>query len=316
MTEAALFSLGSINADFQMRIPDEIGDIETQLAHDFRRLSGGKAANRTFLARRFGHPARLFGRVGDDELARQALGTLEADGADVSGVTVAAGVSTAVSIIVVPPSAKKRIFLASNANACWDAAARAALEAAIAAADPTSVLTVDYETPPDVVDRAVSAAARRGLRVVIDPSPGDRVDREAIGRCAAIAPNVEEAAALTGVAVDDLAGARRAAGALARLGAPLACIKLADGGAVVAEGGRLTTIPTPKVDVVDTTGAGDAFSGALAIGLFEGRGALEAAWLAVAAAAVAVTEYGSQHERLQPASIEPLARQVRVGMTS
>jgi ribokinase len=311
---AAILSLGSVNADFQMRVPKEIGEIETQLAHDFVRLSGGKAANRAFLARQFGHPARLFGRVGDDELARQPLGPLEKMGVDITGVGVAADTSTAVSIIVVPPSGKKRIFLASNANACWDKPAATDLEAAILAADRASVLTVDYETTGEITARALKAAARRDLRVVIDPSPGDRVEAAALRQCVAVAPNAEETEALTGVKVVDEASAARAASKLKERGVPLVCVKLADGGALVATGDELVVIPSPKVEVVDTTGAGDAFTAALAIGLFERRAHREAACLAVAASAMAVTRYGSQHDNLVPRLIEPLAAQAMAGI--
>ncbi len=312
VTRPAILSLGSINADFQMRVPAEIGDIETQLASDFVRLSGGKAANRAYLARRFGHPAKLFGRVGDDDLARQALGSLESDGVDLAGVSAAPRTATAVSIIVVPPSAKKRIFLASNANAQWDGAAADDLERAVASADAGSVLTVDYEAAPaEIVARALRAAVRRGVRIVADPSPGNRMDGSSIRLCAAIAPNEEEAKALTGVEVVDESSAAGAAKALAAQGAGLVCIKLANGGAMVADGSKLTLISAPDVDVVDTTGAGDAFTAALAIGLLENRPAFDAACLAVAASSMAVTKYGSSHENLVPDRIEPLVERIR-----
>lgn len=79
---------------------------------------------------------------------------------------------------------------------------------------------------------------------------------------------------------------------------------------MVAEGGRLTLISAPDVDVVDTTGAGDAFTAALAIGLFENRAPFDAACLA-AASSMAVTKYGSRHENLVPDRIEPLVEHVR-----
>jgi len=311
MTKALILSLGSINADFQMRVDDEIGEIETQLAHDFVRLSGGKAANRAFLARKFGHPAQLWGRVGEDELSRQATGGLEELGVDLSGVTAAPGQPTAVSVIVVPPSGKKRIFLASNANACWDEAAAKALEAGLCGADPTSVLTVDFEGRQDIAMRALEAVARRGLRAVIDPSPGDTVGPDALALSAAVAPNAEEARALSGVEVTDTASAARAAGAILRRGASAVCLKLADGGALIAQADDFALVPPPGIDPVDTTGAGDAFTAALAIGLSEGRAFVDCACLGAAAAGVAVTRYGSQHEGLTPDNIEPLAARLR-----
>jgi ribokinase len=305
-------SLGSVNADFQMQVPSEIGDIETQLANRFARLSGGKAANRAFLARRFGCSVKLFGRVGDDELARQALGGLGPDGMDLKGVTVAPGVSTAVSVIVVPPSAKKRIFLAANANACWSAEAVQALEAAIRQAGSASILSVDYETTEDVVGRALHAAAEAGVRVVIDPSPAMRVAREALRQASAVAPNVEEVEGLVGVRATDNRGAAWAASELVRAGVRQACVKLADGGAVAACRDEAVLIPPPKdISSVDTTGAGDAFTGALAIGMLQKRPWLDCACLAVAAASMAVTRFGSQHENLAPDRIEPLAAQLK-----
>lgn len=122
------------------------------------------------------------------------------------------------------PLAKKRIFLASNANAGWESAAADALETAITQADAKSVLTVDYEVPPDIVTRSVQAAASRGIRIVIDPSPGERVDDASIKLCAAIAPNGGEAKALTGIAVVDESSAAEAAKTLAAKGVPLVCI--------------------------------------------------------------------------------------------
>ncbi|MGH7025086.1 MAG: PfkB family carbohydrate kinase [Caulobacteraceae bacterium] len=311
MSAPILLSLGSVNADFQMRIPEEFGEIETQLADDVARLSGGKATNRAFLARRFGHPARLFGRVGDDDLARQALDGLEKEGVDLTGVSVARGMSTAVSIILVPPSTKKRIFLASGASAHWDEQAVRSLEAAIAEAPPGSMLAVDYEISPDVVARALAAAVRQHIGVVIDPSPPRRVPSGAIGSCAAIAPNAEEAEGLTGIKVGGELDASRAAEALLGKGAAFVCLKLADGGAFIADKARQLFIAAPEVEAVDTTGAGDAFTGALAIGLMEGRSSLDAACLAIAAATMAVTEFGSHHGNLAPKHIEPLVAKIR-----
>jgi ribokinase len=305
------FSLGSINADFQMKVPSEIGDIETQIANGFARLSGGKATNRAFLARRFGCAVKLLGRVGDDELARQALGDLGADGVDLTGVTVAADTSTAVSVIIVPPSAKKRIFLATNANACWSAEAGNMLETTIKQAGSGSILSVDYETTADIVERALHVAGKAKIRVVIDPSPANRVPARAIGQATAIAPNVEEVEGLIGVQARDDHSAARAATELVKAGTALACVKLEDGGAIIAHRDGVVAIPPTGNTAVDATGAGDAFTGALAIGILEGRPWLDCGCLAVAAASMAVTCFGSQHHNLDPRLIKPLATQLK-----
>ncbi|ORE90717.1 putative ribokinase [Aurantimonas sp. 22II-16-19i] len=98
-------------------VPKNLSRREKPLrARDFLGLGGGKAASVAFLARRFGAPATLIGRVGDDDLAKQALQPLRESGVDISEVTAAAGTPTALSMITVPPSGEKSIVLAGNAN--------------------------------------------------------------------------------------------------------------------------------------------------------------------------------------------------------
>lgn len=143
MSGRVLLSLGSVNADFQVRVKSAPGTGSTLPGSDFVRLGGGKAANRAVLARRLGHSARLFGRVGDDELREQALMPLRGAGVDVSGVFVAPGQATAVSMIAVLPDSKKSIVLAGNANEVWDDAALEAVLAALAVAPPSSLLAAD-----------------------------------------------------------------------------------------------------------------------------------------------------------------------------
>lgn len=289
-----ILSLGSINADFQVRTDTPPGERETLEAHDFRRLSGGKAANVAFLARRLGHPAALLGRVGDDELAAQALGTLAEEGVDLDGVHRARGTPTAVSMIVVPASGKKRIVLAGNANLGWSAQEVEATRARVAAADPGGVLVVDHEIDPAAAHAALRAARSRGLRAVVDPSFPRHVEREALRGVEALTPNEDEARELAGVDRPGNAGLAETARALAALGVRTVCIKLGDGGCLLLHDGALGLVPAGRVEIVDATGAGDAFTGAFAVALLEGRGPLQAAAFAVACSDLAVTGYGSQ----------------------
>jgi ribokinase len=304
-----LLCLGSVNADFQMRVGQPPGSAETLLAQDLHRLAGGKAANRAFLAQRLGAEPVLLGRVGDDDLCEQALGPLRAAGLDLSGVGVAPGAMTAVSIIVVPPDGKKAIILAANANDAWNAQAIQQAAGRVASAPRGSVLAVDCEVAAEAVRAATAAARHAGIAVVLDPSWPDRVTDEVLGGALAVAPNVEEAHSLTGVLVQDDASAVEACRRLAARGVALPFLKLADGGCVFLEAGRATAVPAPKMDVVDRTGAGDAFTGALAVALLEQRSTRDAALFAVAAASLAVTGWGSQPAYPDRAAIEALIPQ-------
>ncbi|MGE6528463.1 PfkB family carbohydrate kinase [Pseudomonas sp. NPDC077382] len=294
MQRLTLLSLGSINADFQVRVDEPAGSRETQLAHDLRRLSGGKASNTAYLGARFGHRSLLLGRVGDDELAEQALAPLRQAGVGVDHVGRAAGQSTGVSMIMVPPDAKKNIVLATNANDCWDDAAIDAMVAVIDGCETPACLVLDYEVPAQVANRALQAAARRSIPVVLDPSFPDRVEQALFPKLHAITPNVSEAEGLVGHSLDTLDQLANAARQLQRDGPAVVCIKLGDGGCVMATATECLHIPPGDVEPVDTTGAGDAFTGVFAVALLEDLEPREAAAWGVAAANLAVTGYGSQ----------------------
>jgi ribokinase len=294
MQRATLLSLGSINADFQVRTEQPPGSRDMLQATGFRRLSGGKASNTAWLAAHFGHHSQLLGRVGDDDLAEQALGPLREAGVDISAVGRAPGQATGVALIMVPPDAKKYIVLATNANDCWDQAAVTEMCEVIARTRMPAGLVLNYEVPPGVARQALEAASARGMPVVLDPSFAERVERALFDRLLAITPNLSEASSLVGFAIDSLEQAAQAARHLRDAGVAIACLKLEDGGCVLDYGQGALHIPGGSVEPVDTTGAGDAFTGVLAIALLEGRDPREAASWAVAAANIAVTGYGSQ----------------------
>lgn len=308
-----LLSLGSINADFQMRVAAD-AEKETRLASDFCRLPGGKAGNRAYLGALFGLHSELLGRVGDDDLATQALAPVQKAGVDISGVSHAADCGTAVSMITVRPDAKKQIVLAPNANDCWDETAADAMAERIARVSLPACLTVDYEVPAWVVRRAVECARRRQVTVLLDPSFPDRVEHSLLPHLLAITPNVEEAQALLDRSLEGKSAIVAAAREFAAQGVGVACIKLANGGCVVVADGKAWLVPPGDIAPIDTTGAGDAFTGVLAIALLEGRGPLEAALWAVAAANLAVTGYGSQAAYADRSRVEAMARQLQAAV--
>jgi ribokinase len=267
---------------------------ETMLGRDFLMISGGKGANVAYLARRLGVPALLIGRVGDDPLAGQALRPLEDAGVDLRQVKRVKGESTAISMITVRGDGEKAIVLATNANDSWDEDDARRAGRAIAEAPAGSLLLVDLEVSAAVVRRALDAARKRGFPVVLDPSPAERATDDLLREVDYVTPNPPEAHGLTGIDVTAAAGAEQAGRALLERGVRVAFMKLGNGGCVVVDRAGSHTIAARKVNVVDKTGAGDAFAGALAVALLEGRVPVEAGEFAVAAATFAVTGWGSQ----------------------
>jgi ribokinase len=303
-----VLSLGSVNADFQVRVdrpPDGSG---TRLAHDLLRTSGGKAANVAVLARRLGAEAWMLAAVGDDDLAEQALAGPRREGVDLQGVHRVAG-PTGFAAIAVTPDGEKSIVLALNANDAWSDQA-GAVSRLVSAAPEGSVLVVDLEAPVACVHAAIRSARSSGIPVVLDPAPPERMPDGLLDLVEHLTPDHEEAAALTGTAVTSDGGAVRAATELAGP-ARTAYVKLRSGGCVVCGPAGTWIVDSPEdADVGDKTGAGDAFAGALGWSLLEGLGALDAAVVAVAAATCAVGRYGSQESYPRRPQLEHMRRRV------
>jgi len=292
--QGKIISLGSVNADFQVRVDRRPDLNETLMAQDFMKLSGGKAANVAYLARNLGVTASLVAQVGDDDLAEQALEPLRAMQVDLCRVHIVTGKSTGVSMITVPPDGKKGIILAGNANDEWTEGDRPRVTSAITEAPPGSVLVVDYEIAPFIVEGAIATANQHHIPVILDPSPADRVDPSLFPHIDYIVPDAGEAQTLTGMATDSVEQSIQAARQLQSQGVKNVCIKLKDGGCVLVNQAMTLHVPSTPVEVVDATGAGDAFTGALAVAVLEGRPLKEAACFATAASHLAVTQYGSQ----------------------
>ncbi|HEV7346901.1 ribokinase [Telluribacter sp.] len=294
MTQGIILSLGSVNADFQVRVDQKIGETTTVLARDFRRLSGGKAANVAYLASKLGAPASIIARVGDDDLSLQALGALKEMAIDLRHVEKVQGATTGFSMIMVPADGKKNIMLSTNANDAWEESDHQKVRVAIAEAPEGSVLVVDYEIPAFIVEVAIKAAHEKGFSIVLDPSPPVRVNKALFFMVDYIVPDASEAEGLTGSRATSAEEGKKAALKLLQDGVRHAIIKLEDGGCVIANAEIILHVPPVEVEVVDTTGAGDAFAGALAVAILEKRTLKDMACFAVAASHAAVTAYGSQ----------------------
>lgn len=285
---------------------------KTSLARGLLRLSGGKAANRAVQAARLGADAQLFGCVGDDDLARQALTGPTTAGVDVSGVAVARG-ATGAAAVLVDDHGEKNITFAPNANDAWPTGYAARVTEALTAAPGGSVLTCDVEVTIGALEVVLRTAGRRRIPVVLDPSPPERAGRNLLALADHLTPNADEAGHLAGAHVDSPAAALAVGRQIVARGAGAAYVKLRGGGCVLVEQGDAggAFLESPDVPVVDATGAGDAFAGALAVALAEDRPPAHAAAWAVAASACSVGRRGSQESYAGRDEIERMAKQVR-----
>ncbi len=282
--------VGSINADLVVRSPRLPAPGETVLGGIYARHFGGKGANQAVAAARLGAAVTFVGAVGADDIGDESRADLIAEGIDVDRIGRIAATPTGVALIVVDETGENQIAVASGANAKVDARlVESALRDYEYATD--GVMLANLEVPDEAVLASARMAATNGLRVVINPAPARALSDELVALGPILVPNRLEALTISGEA-DPEAAARALS---RRTGAPVIVTLGADGALVLLDAeAEAAHLPAPTVRVVDTTGAGDTFVGALVAELALGRSLSEAARVAVRAAAMSVTAAGAR----------------------
>lgn len=285
--------VGSVNADLLTRVAVHPAPGETVLGRSMSVLAGGKGANQAVAAARLGAEVAFVGAVGDDSFAGPATAGLRAAGVDLAALATVPG-PTGIALVTVSADGENSIVVISGANATVAADTVSAHAATVAGAD---VVVLQGEIPRAATETAARLAQGR---VVLNLAPVIELSADVVRRADPLVVNEHEARlalSLVGgqdVPDDDHAAAARA---LTEAGVASVVITLGSAGAVVATRsgeGEVATVPSPKVSAVDTTGAGDAFVGALASRLAAGDELLDAARLAARVGAYAVTGIGAQ----------------------
>jgi ribokinase len=287
--------VGSVNADLVVRVPRLPGPGETVTGGTFARHGGGKGANQAVAAARLGARTALVGAVGDDDLGREAVAELAVEGVDVGAVARLEGVATGVALIAVDEHGENQIAVASGANAALDGPS---VERAMAELGGGVVLL-----SLEVGDAALIAGARAARTAVLNPAPARELPAELLDAAPLLVPNAGEARDMTG---EDDAGAA-ARGLHERTGAPVVVTLGARGALLVERGAEPVRIPAPRVDAVDTTGAGDCLCGALAAEIARGAPLEAAAAFAVRAAALSTLAAGARAGMPSRAAVERAA---------
>jgi ribokinase len=283
--------LGASTTDMNIRLPHLPRSGQTLLGGEFFTGPGGKGANQAVAARRAGAEVFLLTAFGDDLFAGSIRRHDEEEGIDLRYAKMVPGAATGVALIFVANDGENLIGVAMGANSRLLPEDIDALPDALF--DSSGVLLVSLEVPIETVANAVRRSARSGMTVVVNPAPGDRrlADLGLLPLIDVLTPNESEAEVLTGQHSKD---PQAAAEALRAEGVKAVVVTLGGAGCLVVDDRGATQIPAYDVDVVDTVGAGDAFSAALAVALSEGRSLRDAAGWASAAAAIAVTKPGAQ----------------------
>ena len=279
--------VGSINLDL-VAVAERIPAVgETVTGKDFQIHPGGKGANQAVAVARLGYPVRMIGRLGSDVFGRQLRENLESAGVDIEGVAASEGAS-GVALIVVSAKGENSIVVAPGANA---RVTSADIDENLHIIREAGIVLAQLEIPLETIEHLASVCNRENVPLILDPAPARELPEKLFAQITWFTPNESEAEFYS---AKKMAPAETAS-SLIKKGCRGVILKMGSNGVYLVppnENGE--SVPAFIVRAVDTTAAGDAFNGAFAVGLMQGKSPHESAIFASAVAAISVTRVGAQ----------------------
>lgn len=285
-----IFVVGSSNTDMVVKSAQLPRPGETILGGVFLMNAGGKGANQAVAAARLGGDVTFVAKVGKDTFGAQSLEGFMKEGIQTRYVLVDDTHPSGTALIMVNEEGENCIVVAPGANASLLPADLLSVTEMKEAA----VILMQLEIPMETIEAVKRIAMGNHQRVMINPAPAQSLSDELLTGLFLITPNESEAELLTGIPVTEMASASRAADFFLNKGVENVVITMGKLGAYFKNGSTSFMVPAPVVRAVDTTAAGDTFSGALTVAITEGMDWEQAIRFAVKAASLSVTRMGAQ----------------------
>ena len=302
--------VGSLVFDLVAWVDQRPGKGETRLGKDFGMFPGGKGANQAVQVARMGSEVVMVGRVGDDLFGEEMLQSLQSHGVDTRFVRKDPSTTTAVGCITVDETGDNSIVMVPQANMKMTPAD---VSDALSSEQRADLLLLQLEIPLEVNIRAAELARQKGWTVILNPAPAQPLPDRLLSLADYLTPNEIELAMLVGKELKNQEEYRQAARSLLRHSIRGVIVTLGEQGALVVTHDEETLHPAFRINAVDTTAAGDAFTGTLAVALAEKKTLSEGIRLANAAGALAATKPGAQPSLASREEIETMAREGQRG---
>ncbi len=300
---AGIVVVGSSNTDMVVTCPHIPRPGETVIGGDLAMVAGGKGANQAVAAARLGASVTFVACLGHDPFGDAAEDAFRKESIDTRYLVRDGSAPSGVALICVEESGENAIAVAPGANSHLVPQhvlrARAAFEQA-------DLVLLQLEISLETVAATVELASETGTQVILNPAPARALPAELLSSVGLITPNRTEVATLCGLPAEKEMSPSRLSEGLQSLGCTRAVVTLGAQGCLIVDKQTLLEIPAFRVDPVDTTAAGDAFNGALAVAIAEGQSLETAAVFASAAAAISVTRLGAQPSMPARAQVEEL----------
>ena len=281
---------------------------ETILGENFLMTPGGKGANQAVAAAKLGAEVYFIAKLGKDIFGQKSLQNFKKAGVNTKYVTQTNSPS-GVALIIVDSAGGNEIVVASGAN---QKLSLRDIKSAVSAIASSAVLVVQLEVQMKTVEFAAQLAHNYKLTVILDPAPAQKLSPELLKIVDCIKPNETEAQILTDIEVINEASARKAADHLLKSGVKAVILTMGAKGFLLATNQRTQFVPAIKITAVDTTAAGDAFTGGLAFGLAEGQNLFDAAMFANYVAALSVTKMGAQSSMPTRQAVEGFIKKTKL----
>jgi ribokinase len=285
--------VGSSNTDLIIKVSEIPRPGETLLGGKFMTFPGGKGANQAVAAARAGGDVVFIAAVGEDAYGLESIKEYKLDNINTENIKICKGVPSGIAMITISDSGENAITVASGAN---EKLLPDDMDEAEEAFHEADFMIIQLETPLDTVEKAICLCGELKTTVILNPAPAATLSDKILAGVDIITPNETEAERLTGIKVEGVEDAKKAAEVLHRRGVGTVIITMGSSGAFVSDRatGLVKMIAGFKVKAEDTTAAGDVFNGQLAVALSEGRSLEEAIRMSHAAAALSVQKLGAQ----------------------